>query len=293
LAEFQNILGLRQIYKSQCPEMEILLNPSSYYLLSNYSKYYYPLLKGMGAQIIYPDKRYKVGNIDIKTIGMYHDEIFDYVTDGTIKQSICNEIGTSKALGLSFSCDSYDGFPFRFVIPGDSSFPSYDTEWQRLAEFFGNADIAAIHLGSLEEGWNDSARLASSIRYRDNGHLGLNGAIQLISLINPKLAILTEFGEELDAKDVRMSIVEIIRQSLSASITKILPSDVSLFLVMHKGEILCQCKCKKYVPATFINSACNELKNIEYDFTAGCESELCHIKAEDIFPLATNLSYDI
>ena len=281
LAEAQNILGLRYNYSKQCGELEFYCNPSSYYILSGFTLYYGELLKGGQAIPLFPDSRIKIGDVIVDTVGMFHHEIYDYL-DKKKKKKINGSVrGRSKALGLKFTFKDQDMRELTFVVPGDTSFPKDAENCKKLLTFYGSPDVAAIHLGSLEEKWSNISVNASEIEYGENKHLGINGVIHFLHLLKPKLAVITEFGEELDANAMRFSIVELINQTLVGVDVKILPSDVNLFIAFYEGTPHCKCECSDFVPYQYIEYKSDD-PNIKYDFLPGCQSGLCHVPKGDI-----------
>ncbi len=282
LAELQNILGLRYNYRKDCTQLSLYLNPSSYFLLNNFAKYYNQILQDGKAVPLFPDTEIKIGSILLSSIGMYHDEIYDFL--GDLKKEVIEEVGPSKALGLKLVFEDQGNNKLTCAIPGDTSFPKTPEECKRLLAFYGRPDIAAIHLGSLEDDWTNLTNSASRIEYGENKHLGINGVIHFLRLLEPKVAVLTEFGEELDAKLVRFSIVELVKQALTATPTKILPSDLNLFLAFYNGETFCKCECTDFVPAKYIDYRYRE-NRITYEFSAGCESGLHHTLESELQPL--------
>jgi len=281
LAELQNILGLRYNYSDKCEPLKIYCNPSSYFIMSGFNLYYCKLLKDGRANVLFPDAVFPVGDIDVETTAMFHKEIYDHLGH---KKSIVNRYvkGTSKALGLKFTFKDSTQNKMTFVIPGDTSFPKRSKDIERLIKFYGEPDVAAVHVGSLEENWTDTSSPASSIEYGENSHLGINGVIRFLHFIKPKLAIVTEFGEELDANLMRFSVVELINQAVSAINVKVLPSDVNLFIGFLNGESLCKCQCSDFVPSQYINYKADG-SDTNYSFEAGCQSGLCHVLKSELF----------
>jgi len=285
LAELQNILGLRYSYANKCAPLQIYCNPSSYFIMSGFCLYYNKLLKDGQANILFPDTKHYIGDISLETISMFHNEIYDYLK---YKKSIVNKFvkGKSKALGLKFTFKDASQSEMTFVIPGDTSFPKSNKDVKRLLEFYADPDVAAVHLGSLEENWNNISVPASSIEYGEMGHLGINGVIHFLHLVKPKLAIITEFGEELDANSMRFSVLELINQAVSALDIKVLPSDLNLLVAFMNGLPFCRCECSDFVPFQYIKY--KEVgSNTKYCFEAGCQSGLCHVKSSDLFTLPT------
>ncbi|MDY0041049.1 MAG: MBL fold metallo-hydrolase, partial [Desulforhabdus sp.] len=248
-AELGNLLALRFAYRAEIDRpLSILMNPSSFYLYERLLSYHSSLLDMNGLKKMLPEKTYPVGDFSIQTVGMDHEEIFDNC-DATVRK----KIGQSKALGLNINGTSslVSGGHFSIAIVGDTSFPK---RMDLVAEAFGKPDIAAVHLGSIEEGWAANPPLnASEIDYgrgKQNlgKHLGASGCAKMIALLQPRLAVVTEFGEELDLNSYRRTLTDVIGSFSQSPGTVVLPSDVGLAIAIKGDRILGRCTCKKYVP---------------------------------------------
>jgi L-ascorbate metabolism protein UlaG (beta-lactamase superfamily) len=249
-AELTNLLSLRHEYRLGLPPLKVMLNPSAYYLYEHLSRYYSPLLEHGTFQKLKPGDTAHVGELSIETLGMYHNEIFHTLInslDGPERDNLLLHVDESESLGLKIRGRSQHGESFTLAIPGDTSFPQSRPHPEMLASFFGRPDLAAVHLGSLEKGWmENSDEPAHTIEYGERSHLGLNGAIRLVQLLRPKVTILTEFGEELHEKDIRLVVNGILEQATrNVASSVVLPSDVSLSLIFHEGRWLCRCTCGK------------------------------------------------
>lgn len=280
-SELQNILSLRFVYKSECSsKLRIFLNPSTFYLYRNLLSYYSELLHNNRPMLVVPGGDPIIFNkIEINTIGMHHNEIYNYLyTD--IKNKVDSIAGESKALGLKVSINTIEEASCQIAIPGDTSFPENPEEVERLAEFYGNPDIASVHLGSIEEEWSSiDTDPASKIDYGQGKHLGLNGVVKFLNIIQPKVAIISEFGEELNASDIRLSISELTKDLLLYKDIIILPSDFRLFLLLKSDSIFFKCKCGEFfVPIEKVGYSIDKEHFIDYSFKAGCKSKLAHYK---------------
>ena len=277
-SELSNFLSLRFVYSdSTISKLKVMLNPSSFYLYKRTLKYYSELIDSTTLVPFLPGNNFDFGNLKIESIAMYHDEIF-HKLDEPIKEKIANRISDSQSLGLKISGKSPSGENFLFAIPGDTSFPELPDEIEKISEFFKNPDVAAIHLGSIEEDWKEKkSEPASSITYGKRKHLGVNGTIKLINLLNPKLATITEFGEELKENSYRVSITEMVKKPLVNSKCQVIPADIPLYIVIHENKILCQCKCKKgFVPVNKARINDPEAKTLYYSYDEDCSSKLEH-----------------
>ena len=277
-SELQNILSLRFVYREECPKkLRIYLNPSTYFLYYNTLLYYSDVLHEDGPKLISPqlDPIY-FGKMIINVIAMYHNEIYTYLSDD-IKEKVNNAVGESKALGLRLDIDNENGESFKIAIPGDTSFPKDINEVERIAAFYGNIDIASIHLGSLERDWSSTnSEPPSQINYEEGKHLGFNGIIKFLNIIRPRVAIISEFGEELDASDSRLSIVELTKDLLLYKDAIIIPSDFRLFLAIKGSLIFSKCSCGKFIPIEKTEYSIDEGAFINYSYKSGCKSKLSH-----------------
>ena len=276
-AELPNILSLRHEYSEKCAPLYVFLNPSAYYLYQRRLEYYSPLLADEQPKKLEPGSSISLNNLKIEAVAMCHKEIFDNLKPDT-KRKVVSLVGESKSLGLNIRGQSLDGQAFHFAIPGDTSFPNDEKELKRIAQFFQKPDVAAVHLGSVEQAWSEETDCpASKIEYGIGKHLGINGVAKLISLMEPRLAIITEFGEELDSKEHRLTVVDTVKEILKSYPVTILPSDISLFVVKHQGALFCRCECNRgeYIPIE--KAQCSIKENfITFSYPAGCPSGLDH-----------------
>ena len=189
-------------------------------------------------------------------------------------------------MGLRITLTCHRGDKYVVVITGDTGFPPWEQEDEinKIHEFYKEAHVACVHIGSLEREWIEAReKPGSEICYKDNNHLGFNGAVKFLNLTQPQTAIITEFGEELDAGDVRLALNELIKELVYQDIT-IVPSDVPLFLAMKDGRVYFKCMgqdghCQEFVPVKLINYYHDkEHDTIRYCFSAGCDSKLQHEK---------------
>ncbi len=313
-ADFQSILALRYIYRKNCNnKLTVWLNQSSYRVYRELLGYYKDslLTSDSPCEIIPDPEPRQLGNFFIRTMGMFHREIFS---------------GNTSALGLDIHGISNEEEPFRIIIPGDTSFPTESKDIHALVSFFGfnnenpsqtnntvkvsqdqiaqkcdlarRPDIAAFHIGSLEEGWQgedasergpdkvDSSKdkKASLIEYGTNKHLGLNGIIKMLNLLKPKVATITEYGEELEILNSRLALNEIVSSRLLYKDAVVIPADASLYLSIDKQKILFKCtnsncsnqKHLSFVPVEFISVLEGDDNFIDYLYPAGCQSNLNH-----------------
>jgi len=168
------------------------------------------------------------------------------------------DLYASKAscLGLAFTCSSEDK-KVRFGITSDTGFSS------DLSKAFSEMkdSMLILHIGSVLEEELDLGMQSDRIYEQ---HLGLKGTYNMIYEIRPKVAIISEIGEEM--KDTILPIVEKL-QKIFPSIST-LPSDIGLkidfssFGVPFKVE--CQ-RCKGLSDASTVAFGYSpEKKSIEF-----------------------------
>jgi len=310
-AELQNIMDLCHAYRKEtyATKVRILLNPSAFYLHERMLRYHHSIMVGGEPELILPGDKINIGNIEVATAGMLHEEIYDKIAgkgrtqgpqeeknpnllrsiNGTIIAKLKKQFPgntppfqKSQALGLRITLKVSETEKYIVVITGDTGIPDNTREIENIQKFYQEAHIACVHLGSLEREWVGApSKRASDIKYKENNHLGLNGVVKFLNLAFPQTAIITEFGEELDAGDVRLAITELIKELVYNDIT-IVPSDVPLFLAMKNGRVYFKCmgeteQCQRFVPVKLINYAHDKARGtIRYCFSAGCDSKLQH-----------------
>lgn len=271
IAELQNILSLRHEFKETQKKLQLYLNGSTYYLYHRLASYYRHILECDPVRVK-AGTPIRLGDLTINTCKMYHKEIYDH-----LPADIRKKVRGSASLGLSIT-GPFGENSFNFAILGDTSFPDNSKELQKLVNFFGKPDIAAVHIGSIEPEW-DSDKKAALIHYENGKHLGLNGVIKSIHLLRPKVAVITEFGEEHDRHDDRLSISAVVKEACSTATTAVIPSDIKLRLTMSNYGILAKCSgddCHGFVHIKNVELSLSSDKSICYSFPSGCKSRLSH-----------------
>jgi len=147
-------------------------------------------------------------------------------------------------------------------ITGDTKFylRSIEEKEKSLCDFFENMDVLVLHMGSMHE---DEFGLMSDnfMGHQYQGeHLGVRGVMNMIFQCRPKLAIISEFGEEL--KHMRINIARWIDNTFdnydSSNKARVIPGDVGLRIVFDDSiKIRCEV-CGELV----------ELKDIDYAETS-------------------------
>jgi tetratricopeptide (TPR) repeat protein len=126
-----------------------------------------------------------------------------------------NEYGDWESpLGLQIELDN----GFKLGITGD-------TKWlDNLHTYYSGANLLIAHLGSLEEKELNINKKFKERLYKN--HLGFIGCYQLIREAKPKLAIISEFGEELS--NHRKDIAELYHNRLQGEGITCLPGDTNM-----------------------------------------------------------------
>lgn len=160
---------------------------------------------------------------------------------------------TSKGLIFKFKKGSKK---WRLGITGDTKvFMKVDGE-KGIFSCFENVDALILHIGSIHESELQLMKDNFEGHNYNGEHLGIRGIVNLIFKCRPKLAIISEFGEEL--KELRTGIAYQLDNTFenynSTGIVRVIPSDIGLKIVF-KSSIKIECEiCKKLV----------KLKDIKY-----------------------------
>jgi tetratricopeptide (TPR) repeat protein/ribonuclease BN (tRNA processing enzyme) len=135
-------------------------------------------------------------------------DLDDYKMKIKVMKSIHNEVLTkSYSVGLVFELYGSKGYnkrkPFRIGFTSDTRCD------ESVLKQYKNLDVIIPHLGSVEE--NDF-QIFSDKKHKN--HLMLKGVISALSKTNAKLAIISEFGEELG--EHRLKIVSALNEVFQA-----------------------------------------------------------------------------
>lgn len=130
---------------------------------------------------------------------------------------------------------SKKGYAIGLVLQLSDSFSigiTSDTKWDyRLISEYVGTNLLVLHLGSIE--------------VRDaplSNHLGSLGCQILLKYISPRLAIISEFGEELE--NFREDLIRFLRKSVPCCV---FPGDIGLSIKLPSLDIRCS-TCKDYHP---------------------------------------------
>lgn len=173
----------------------------------------------------------------------------------------------ASCLGLAFECSS-EGKKVCFGITSDTGFSS------ELSKAFSEMkdSMLILHIGSVLEEELDLGTQSDRIYEQ---HLGLKGTYNMIYEIRPKVAIISEIGEEM--KDTILPIVEKLKKIFPDIST--LPSDIGLKIDLSSFgapfKVECQ-RCKKLSDASTVAFEYSpEKKSIEF-LCSNCKASIEH-----------------
>lgn len=243
-----------------------------------------------------------IGNVRFLNIGEVQ-EFKEYNLKMTPIKAQHNEFGSeAHVVGLYFEL---------YTNIDDESEPKFkigltsDTGWyEGLSEKFTGADILIAHIGGIKkreitlvedlgkwsvedlDTWRDGyfedyfhnrnhPADGCMKKYYYKNHLGLLGCYHLLSDVNPKLAILSEFGEEVvvvsdkanNITDVRLDIAELLERCLQdcGGQNKVISADIGLKIDLESDEPKIQCtKCEKSFPLEKIRCAVDYVPKSAY-----------------------------
>lgn len=197
-----------------------------------------------------------IGNVEILNDNETYriSENVDMVACKAIHNDILTQ-GTSK--GLVFQLRKGSRI-FNLGITGDTKLYSETSveEERSLFNLFEDMDVLVLHLGSIHEcEFELTADNFENHRYKGE-HLGIRGIVNLIFRCRPKLAIVSEFGEEL--RDLRANIANWIDNTFdnydSSGNVRVIPGDIGLKIVFDNSvKVKCEI-CGKLI----------ELEDVEY-----------------------------
>lgn len=181
------------------------------------------------------DKNAKIRRIYPLEPGITYD-LEDYSLKLKIKKAIHNEIlAKTYSTGLIVELYGKSGYEKRksFKI----GFTSDTRHADEIVAQYKNVDVLVPHLGSIDE--NDFNPLSLK---RDQNHLKLKGVISAISKAKAKLAIISEFGEELG--ESRVDLVDALNGAFEN--TRCITGDIGLKVRIPELSIKCQ-GCNKFI----------------------------------------------
>ncbi len=163
-------------------------------------------------------------------------DLVDYNLKITAKAAIHSEILCNKyAVGLIFALHRKDKDDLKIGFTSDTK---HD---EMIEDQYKDMHIIVPHLGSIED---DFMEVGESISESD--HLQFSGIIPVINKSNAKLAIISEFGEELDK--YRLTLVDALNDTFfnTFGTTKCLTGDIGLKVKLPQLQIRCDCCTRKF-----------------------------------------------
>ena len=155
-----------------------------------------------------------VKGFKMKILPAYHDDV----------------IGKYYSIGLWFMVHSPEGEQRNIVLTSDTSlFPAkqvydindpkktkkaVDTKGKEIWQLYGldgqKVDVLVPHIGSVRKQEFDANIDTGFEDLFYPNHLGVMGTLRLITSLNPELAVISEFGEEL--KEFRPKLIKLLNQ---------------------------------------------------------------------------------
>jgi len=138
----------------------------------------------------------------------------------------------NSARGLIFELEKEKGV-YRLGITGDTKFFKGSDKQRGLCSFFENVDVLVLHLGSIHK--KEFTFLEDDFEGHkyEGDHLGIRGIVNLIAQCRPKLAIISEFGEELKElrTDIAFRIDNCFENYDSTGRSRVIPGDIGLTII--------------------------------------------------------------
>jgi mRNA degradation ribonuclease J1/J2 len=199
-----------------------------------------------------PGTTYDLGDsIRIRATKAIHDEV------------LCKAYSVGLILELSGENGYSKTNPFKIGYTSDTRHDKV------IEEQYEGVDIIIPHLGSIDE--NDFTSGDGTVK-RDENHLMLMGVISTIYKSNAKLAIISEFGEELGEE--RATIVGALNRVFRKNkMARCLTGDIGLKVKIPELTVKCH-YCGKYVNANEVIEAIdpkNELTKCLVYFSDECK----------------------
>lgn len=237
--QFNNVNKLK-LGDENFKKIKLYLNTGSFQKFSglldlrgcDYFDFIYPMSPG--------DKYTIEGGIRITALPAFHDEL----------------VAKKYALGIHLAIDA-GGETKNILLTSDTGlFPQMKTEDGFIADtskneihsYYGslknNVNLLIPHLGSIKEEEITEPMTGDKNKIFYPNHLGIIGTARIITAIKPKLAIISEFGEELKAfrKELIDLLVEVVDGYFKSSKEhkpKILPGDISFIYNIATESIYC------------------------------------------------------
>jgi len=197
------------------------------------------------------EKNAKINRIIPLEKGISYD-LGDYIKLRVTRAIHDEVLCKAYSVGIIFELQGESGYteakPFRIGFTSDTRHDKY------VEEQYKDANIIVPHLGSIDK--ND-LKLGDDEVKRNKNHLMLTGVISTIYMSNAKLAIISEFGEELG--EHRLTIVSALNKVFRKNnMARCLTGDIGLKVKIPDLKVKCH-YCKKYLDAN------NMLEGIDPD----------------------------
>jgi hypothetical protein len=132
---------------------------------------------------------------------------------------------------------------YKLGITGDTKLFLNNIDEKNIYSLFESVDVLVLHIGSIHSSEFELTKDNFEVHKYNGEHLGIRGIVNLIFQCRPKLAIISEFGEEL--RDFRTTLANNIDNSFdnydSTGYVRVLPGDIGL-QVMFDGKIKVRCE---------------------------------------------------
>ncbi len=195
--------------------------------------------------------------MELSVLPAYHDEV----------------VSNKYSVGLHFSIDTKKGKKNLLFTSDTGLFPQTkniegkkvaDVGEKEIHELYGecskNVNLLIPHLGSIRKEEINSPIDSDEIFYPN--HLGILGTARMITKIRPKLAVVSEFGEELrDFQEKLIKLLDLVVKGFfdkeKKNVPVVLPGDIPLIYDIEKEGIYCLYS-KKIVDFKKIKSVLNK-----------------------------------
>jgi tetratricopeptide (TPR) repeat protein len=187
----------------------------------------------------------------LNVVPAYHDELIS--TKYSVGLHFTFDFDSDGKRTLLFTSDTGLYPPKKDYQTGKSVADMDKKEIHKLyGDFAKGVDLLVPHIGSIKEYEVASLMPPNFEEIFYLNHLGIHGTARLITSINPELAVVSEFGEELKhfRKELIRLLEEVVEEYMNKAIPKILnipkilPGDIPFIYDIERKEIYC-IRCRK------------------------------------------------